>query len=92
LKAKVPTLVITQGSQGAIGVEDGELISIPAAPVQKVIDTTGAGDLFAAGFLTARCKGASLERCLWTGAIAAGEVIKHYGARPIVDLKALIQL
>jgi sugar/nucleoside kinase (ribokinase family) len=57
-----------------------------------VIDTTGAGDLFAAGFLAARCKGASLERCLWTGAIAAGEVIKHYGARPIVDLKAMVQL
>ena len=92
LKAKVPTLVITKGPDGAIGVEDGEYISIPAAPVQQVIDTTGAGDLFAAGFLTARCKGAGLERCLWTGAIAAGEVIKHYGARPIVDLKALIQL
>ena len=92
LQPKVPTLVITKGPQGAIGVEGGETIAIPAAPVSKVIDTTGAGDLFAAGFLTARCKGASLERCLWTGAIAAGEVIKHYGARPIVDLKALIQL
>ena len=92
LKAKVPTLVITKGPQGAIGVENGEYISVPAAPVDQVIDTTGAGDLFAAGFLAARCKGASLERCLWTGAIAAGEVIKHYGARPIVDLKALIQL
>ena len=92
LKAKVPTLVITKGPDGAIGVEEGEFISIPAAPVQQVIDTTGAGDLFAAGFLTARCKGAGLERCLSTGAIAAGEVIKHYGARPIVDLKALIQL
>jgi len=92
LQAHVPTLVVTKGPQGAIGVEGGQTISIPAAPVQQVIDTTGAGDLFAAGFLTARCKGASLERCLWTGAIAAGEVIKHYGARPIVDLKALIQL
>jgi sugar/nucleoside kinase (ribokinase family) len=92
LKAKVPTLVITKGPQGAIGVEDGEFITIPAAPVDQVVDTTGAGDLFAAGFLTARCKGASLERCLWTGAIAAAEVIKHYGARPIVDLKAIVQL
>ena len=67
-------------------------IAIPAAPVEQVVDTTGAGDLFAAGFLAARCKGASLERCLWTGAIAAGEVIKHYGARPIVDLKTIVQL
>lgn len=92
LKAKVPTLVITKGPQGAIGVENGETIAIPAAPVEQVVDTTGAGDLFAAGFLAARCKGASLERCLWTGAIAAGEVIKHYGARPIVDLKTIVQL
>jgi len=42
--------------------------------------------------LAARAARASLDRCLWTGAVAAGEVIKHYGARPIVDLKALVQL
>ncbi|MCL6697260.1 adenosine kinase [Sphingomonas sp. NSE70-1] len=92
LKAKVPTLVITRGPEGAIAIEKDERISIPAAPVSAVVDTTGAGDLFAAGFLTARCKGASLERCLWTGAIAAGEVIQHYGARPMTDLKKLVQL
>ena len=92
LAAKVATLVVTRGAAGATAIAKGERISIPAASVAQVIDTTGAGDLFAAGFLTARAKGASLERCLWTGAIAAGEVIKHYGARPIVDLKALVQL
>jgi sugar/nucleoside kinase (ribokinase family) len=92
LSIKVPTLVITKGSEGAIAIQNGERISIPAAPVSDVVDTTGAGDLFAAGFLTARCKGASLERCLWTGALAAGEVIQHYGARPITDLKALVKL
>ena len=92
LAAKVPTLVITKGPDGAIGIEKGERIMIPAAPVNRVVDTTGAGDLFAAGFLAARCKGASLERCLWTGAIAAGEVIQHYGARPIADLKELVKL
>jgi sugar/nucleoside kinase (ribokinase family) len=92
LQVHVPTLVITKGPEGAIGVEGGKTIAIPAAPVDQVVDTTGAGDFFAAGFLTARCKGANLERCLWTGAIAAGEVIKHYGARPIVDLKAIVQL
>lgn len=92
LRAKVPTLVITKGSDGAIAIENGERVTIPAAPVGYVVDTTGAGDLFAAGFLTARCRGASLERCLWTGAIAAGEVIQHYGARPITDLKALVKL
>lgn len=92
LSIKVPTLVVTKGSEGAIAIEKGERISIPAAPVSEVVDTTGAGDLFAAGFLTARCKGASLERCLWTGAIAAAEVIQHYGARPMTDLKTLVQL
>lgn len=92
LQSKIPTLVITKGPEGAIAIEDGDRIAIPAAPVSYVVDTTGAGDLFAAGFLAARCKGASLERCLWTGAIAAGEVIQHYGARPITDLKALVKL
>jgi sugar/nucleoside kinase (ribokinase family) len=92
LKMKVPTLVITRGPEGAIAIEGDARISIPAAPVSEVVDTTGAGDLFAAGFLTARCKGTGLERCLWTGAIAAGEVIQHYGARPMTDLRKLVQL
>ena len=92
LAAKVGTLVVTRGPEGATAIAHGERISIPAAPVAQVIDTTGAGDLFAAGFLAARAKNASLERCLWTGAIAAGEVIGHYGARPIVDLKPLVKL
>ena len=92
LAAKVDTLVVTRGAEGATAIANGERISVPAAPVAQVVDTTGAGDLFAAGFLAARARQASLERCLWTGAIAAGEVIKHYGARPIVDLKTLVQL
>ena len=92
LSAKVTTLVITRGAAGAVAIKRGERVTIPAAPVKKVVDTTGAGDLFAAGFLAARAKDAGLERCLWTGALAAGEVIQHYGARPITDLKALVQL
>ena len=92
LAAKVKTLVVTRGPEGATAIAHGERISIPAAPVAQVVDTTGAGDLFAAGFLAARAKNASLERCLWTGAIAAGEVIQHYGARPIADLKPLVKL
>jgi sugar/nucleoside kinase (ribokinase family) len=92
LAAKVKTLVVTRGADGATAIAHGERISIPAAPVARVVDTTGAGDLFAAGFLAGRARGASLERCLWTGALAAGEVIQHYGARPIADLKSLVQL
>ena len=92
LSAKVPTLVVTRGAAGALAVEKGERVQVPAFQVAKVVDTTGAGDLFAAGFLAARCKGHDLEQSLWTGAIAAGEVISHFGARPEADLKELVRL
>ena len=92
LAAKVSTLVVTRGPAGALAIEDGRRIDIPAAPLTKLVDTTGAGDLFAAGFLTARCKGTDLQRQLWTGAIAAAEIISHFGARPEADLKALVAL
>jgi len=58
--------------------------------VAQVIDTTGAGDLFAAGFLTGHVRGLEPARCLAMGAIAAAEIISHYGARPEADLKELI--
>jgi len=92
LAAKVPTLVVTRGAAGALAVEKGERTQVPAFQVKKVVDTTGAGDLFAAGFLAARCKGHDLQQQLWTGAIAAGEVISHFGARPEADLQALVRL
>lgn len=92
LSAKIATLVVTRGAAGAIGIEDGRRVEIGAAPVEKVIDTTGAGDLFAAGFVVARCRGHGLERCLESGALAAAEVISHFGARPEADLKQLVRL
>ena len=92
LAAKIPTLVVTRGAAGASAVSGGKRIDIPAAPVGKVVDTTGAGDLFAAGFLVARAKQAPLERCLSVGAIAAAEIIGHFGARPEANLKDLIRL
>jgi sugar/nucleoside kinase (ribokinase family) len=61
-------------------------------PVEQVVDTTGAGDLFAAGFLTARCRGHGLNHCLETGALAAAEIISHFGARPEADLRQLVRL
>lgn len=88
----VTTLVITRGSHGAIAVEKDYLIEIPAAPVERIVDTTGAGDLFAAGFLAARCRGKPVKVCLETGAIAAAEVISHFGARPEADLRELAAL
>ena len=92
LSAKVATLVVTRGPVGAIGIENKQRIEIPAAPVGKVVDTTGAGDLFAAGFLAARCRGHGLERCLQAGSLAAAEIISHFGARPEADLRQLVRL
>lgn len=86
---KVPVLVVTRSEKGAIAVSGDERAEVAAEPVEKVIDTTGAGDLFAAGFLTGHAQGRSLTDSLTLGAIAAAEVISHYGARPEADLKAL---
>ena len=92
LSSKVGTLVVTRGARGAIGVAQGERVKIPAAAVERVVDTTGAGDLFAAGFLAGRCRNRDLKGCLEAGAIAAAEIISHFGARPEADLKQLVAL
>ena len=89
LAAKVPTLVVTRSEHGAIGCANGERAQVPAEPIKRLVDTTGAGDLFAAGFLAGLARGLPLERSLRLGAIAASEVIQHYGARPELDLAAL---
>ena len=89
LAPKVPTLVVTRSEQGAVAIEQGERAEVSAEPVAKVVDTTGAGDLFAAGFLYGHVRGKSLAERLKLGAICAGEIISHYGARPEADLKAL---
>jgi sugar/nucleoside kinase (ribokinase family) len=88
----VSTLVVTRGAAGALAVERGQRVQINAAPVEKVVDTTGAGDLFAAGFLAARCRARPLDRCLQAGAQAAAEVISHFGARPEANLKDIVRL
>ncbi|QIK80010.1 adenosine kinase [Sphingomonas piscis] len=87
--AKVPVLVVTRSEQGAVARSGGESASVPAEPIDRLVDTTGAGDLFAAGFLAGQAKGLGLERSLRLGAIAAAEVIQHYGARPEADLRVL---
>jgi len=92
LSGKISTLIVTRGPRGAIAVEKGEKVDVPAAPVEQVVDTTGAGDLFAAGFIVARCRGRSLKACLQAGALAAAEIISHFGARPQSDLKELLDL
>ena len=90
LSPKVPVLVATRGASGAIAVANGQRAEVSAEPVAKVVDTTGAGDLFAAGFLAGHVRGAPLGESLKQGAICAAEVISHYGARPEADLRALV--
>ena len=86
---KVETLVVTRGANGALATRAGERADVPAEPVREVVDTTGAGDLFAAGFLFGYAAGKSLDDSLKLGAICAAEIIQHYGARPEDDLRAL---
>ncbi|QZD94113.1 adenosine kinase [Qipengyuania gelatinilytica] len=90
LKDKVPTLVATRSAKGAVAIANGTRAEVAAEPIDKVVDTTGAGDLFAAGFLTGHTRGEDLETCLRMGAICAGEIISHIGARSEKDLKALV--
>jgi sugar/nucleoside kinase (ribokinase family) len=90
ISAKLPTLVVTRSEKGAIAVHEGARFAVPAEPIDKVVDTTGAGDLFAAGFLAGQAQGRDVEASLRMGAIAAAEIISHFGARSSADLKALI--
>jgi len=85
----VPTLVVTRSEAGATAISGGERADVPAEPLERLVDTTGAGDLFAAGFLAGEARNLGLKASLKLGAIAAAEVIQHYGARPEKDLKAL---
>jgi len=82
---------LTRSAKGSIVLADGEVHVIDARPVAQVVDTTGAGDLYAAGFLFARARGADLRACGRAGAIAAAEVIGHFGARPESDLRTLVE-
>ncbi|MET1754110.1 adenosine kinase [Novosphingobium sp. RD2P27] len=89
LSSKVPVVVATRGEDGAVATAGGERAQVPAEPVARVVDTTGAGDLFAAGFLFGHVRGRPLDECLRLGALCASEVISHFGARPEVDLARL---
>ncbi len=80
---------LTRSAKGCVIVEEGMVHEIPAAPISRVIDTTGAGDQFAAGFLYGITHGKGLADCGRLGALAAAEVISHYGARPETSLKEL---
>ena len=80
---------VTMGAEGAMVVHQGEVTTVPAFPVDAVVDATGAGDLFAAGFLLGMARGQEMEMALKAGCLAASEVISHIGARPVRDLAEL---
>lgn len=80
---------ITRGEAGSVVLSGGQAIAVPASPVQKVVDTTGAGDQYAAGFLLGLARGRPLDVCGRLGSLAAAEVISHYGPRPQTSLRDL---
>ena len=90
LTPNVPTLVVTRSEKGAVAVHRGTRAEVAAEPIEHVVDTTGAGDLFAAGFLFGYVRQKPLETSLKMGAVAAAEIISHYGARPETDLAKLM--
>lgn len=89
LREDVPMAAITLGPDGSMVITKTETVTSPAAPKTRV-DATGAGDLFAAGFLHGLCQSQPLATCAHYGNLVAGETISQMGARPNCDLKALI--
>ena len=90
LKAKCEIIAITRSEKGSVIVRGDTITEVKAEPVSKVMDTTGAGDAYAAGFLYGYTEGMSMAQCGQLGSIAAAEVISHIGPRPQVQLSDLI--
>ena len=90
LLGNVGEVIVTHGPKGAFAGNSADQIEVAARPLGKVIDTTGAGDLFAAGYLYGRTNGYSLQDSAMIASIAAGEIISHVGARPQADLRTLV--
>ena len=91
LRKDAKLAVVTRSEKGCVVVTADGTKAVPAAPIEKLVDTTGAGDLFAAGFLFGLARGKDHVTAGKLGALAAAEVIQHIGARPEVSLKALAQ-
>lgn len=91
IKPHIEIAAITRGSKGSVVINGRTKTFVEAETVENVVDTTGAGDLYAAGFLYGMTQGRSLGTCAMIGSIAAAEVITHYGARPEVSLRGLVR-
>jgi sugar/nucleoside kinase (ribokinase family) len=83
--------VVTRSEKGCMVVSSEDAVAVPASPIAQLVDTTGAGDLFGAGFLFGLARDLPYQQCGQLGALAAAEVIQHIGARPQVSLKELAQ-
>jgi len=90
VRGRCEIAVITRSELGSLVVTADDVHEVPAVPIERVVDTTGAGDLYAAGFLFGLTTGRALPECARLGAIAAAEVISHYGARPEARLSTLV--
>jgi sugar/nucleoside kinase (ribokinase family) len=91
LQKQARLAVVTRSEKGCLVVTSTATEAVPAFPVSRVVDTTGAGDLFASGFLFGLARGQNNVTAARLGALAAAEVIQHLGARPETSLKALAQ-
>ena len=87
LRPHVKLAAVTRGAAGSVILSQGERLTVRAEPVEKVVDTTGAGDQYAAGFMFGLSRGRPLQQCGQLASLAAAEVISHYGPRPQVSLK-----
>ena len=90
VRGKVQLAVLTRSEKGCVIVAPDGVHEVPATPPTALVDTTGAGDLFAAGFLQGITSGRGLVDAGRIGTVAAAEIISHYGARPEADLKQLV--
>ncbi len=90
VRGKCNLAALTRSAQGSIVVSGTETVQVGAQPVEQVLDTTGAGDLYAAGFLFGHTHGRPLAECGQLGSIAAAEIISHFGARPEANLSELM--
>ena len=89
-RADCAVAALTRSAKGSVVAGDGAVHTIEAAPVARVVDTTGAGDLYASGFLLGLARGFDLARCGRLASLTAGEIIGHYGARPEADIAPLV--
>jgi sugar/nucleoside kinase (ribokinase family) len=91
LRDRVELAAVTRSEKGSVILSKGERLTVAADPVEKVVDTTGAGDQYAAGFMFGLTRGRPLQQCGKLASLAAAEVISHYGPRPQVSLKDLAE-